>query len=66
MSWRTFIDVSKWQGEIDWDVMAASGVDAVYMRAYNGLTKDKKLDQYAENARRVGLPFGLYTFWPPE
>ena len=66
MSWRTFIDVSKWQGEIDWDVMAASGVDAVYMRAYNGLTKDKKLDQYAENARRVGLPFGLYTFWRPK
>ena len=66
MSWKTFIDVSKWQGHIDWDVMKASGVDAVYMRAYNGTRKDERLDQYAEGARRVGLPFGLYTYWRPK
>ena len=66
MSWRTFIDVSKWQGNIDWDVMKASGVDAVYMRAYNGTRRDERLDQYAEGARRVGLPFGLYTYWRPK
>jgi len=66
MSWRTFIDVSKWQGAIDWNKMKASGVDAVYMRAYNGLTKDKRLDEYAREANRVGLPFGLYTYWRPK
>ena len=24
MSWKTFIDVSKWQGHIDWDVMKSA------------------------------------------
>ena len=64
--WRTFIDVSKWQGEIDWNTMKASGVDAVYMRAFNGIKQDERLHQYAEGARRVGLPFGLYVFWRPK
>lgn len=64
--WRTFIDVSKWQGAIDWNTMKASGVDAVYMRAFNGNKKDERLDEYAEGARRVGLPFGLYVFWRPK
>lgn len=63
--YKTFIDVSKWQGHINWNTMKNSGVDAVYMRAYQGLTRDIRLDEYATGAKSVGLPFGLYIYWRP-
>ncbi len=65
MTYKTFIDVSKWQGTINWSTMKNSGVDAVYMRAYQGLTKDVRLDEYSSGAKSVELPFGLYIYWRP-
>jgi GH25 family lysozyme M1 (1,4-beta-N-acetylmuramidase) len=66
MGWKTFIDISKWQGAVDFGVLKASGVDALYMRAYQGKKRDERLDEYAAGARAHGIPFGLYTYWRPK
>lgn len=57
------IDVSRWQGEIDFEAVAASGVEVVYIRASVG---DSTVDPYFrrnyENARAAGLKIGFYHF----
>lgn len=64
--WKTFIDISKWQGAVNFGVLKASGVDALYMRAYQGMTRDERVDEYAAGAKAHGIPFGLYTYWRPK
>lgn len=66
MAWKTFIDISRWQGTVNFDKLKNSGVDALYMRAYQGTTRDQRLDEYSTGAKNVGLPFGLYTYWRPK
>jgi len=64
------IDVSRFQGEIDWDKVMQSGVDAVILRSSSaGLTlenyanaKDKKFDQYVESLNQLGVPYGIYHY----
>lgn len=68
---RTILDVSKWQGRIDWDKVKASGlVSGVMIRAMgnSGARKASKpyIDpyfarNYAECAR-LGLPVGGYYY----
>ena len=63
--WVCGIDISKWQGEVDWQTVADSGVQYVYMRAFNGTRLDEQLEANAAGARQYGIPFGLYTYWRP-
>ena len=57
------IDVSKWQGEIDFNQVAASGVEIVYIRACYGASM---VDEYFESnyakARAAGLKIGFYHY----
>ena len=57
------IDVSKWQGEIDWERVKASGIDGAMLRAGYG---DGYIDaQFVRNARecnRLSIPMGVYWF----
>lgn len=57
------IDVSKWQGDIDFPQVAASGIEMVYIRA--GVGDDYVDPRYRANtcgARQSGLKVGFYHF----
>ena len=62
------VDVSYYQGEIDWDAVKADGIDFAIIRAgYRGYTDgnismDSNFPQNAEGALRAGLQIGLYFF----
>ena len=55
------IDVSKWQGDIDFTAVAASGIEIVYIRAGAGSEyRDPDFERNYENARAAGLRIGFY------
>ncbi|MEW9077055.1 SH3 domain-containing protein, partial [Terrisporobacter glycolicus] len=57
------IDVSKWNGTINWSSVKNSGVDYVIIRAgYGTSTIDPKFKTYIEGAKSVGLKIGVYWF----
>ena len=62
------IDVSKWQGDIDFSKLKASGVEFVIIRvgSSNGLNGenfvDSKFIQNIKNANAVGIPVGIYFY----
>ena len=64
---RTILDVSKWQGSINWDKVKASGkIDGVMLRVLGSKGGKPYLDpyfarNYAECAR-LGLPVGGYYY----
>lgn len=59
------IDVSKWQGDIDWQKVKASGVQFAILRAgygrFAGQT-DKTFAQNYQNAKAAGLFVGAYHY----
>lgn len=64
---RTILDVSRWQGSIDWDAVKRSGkIDGVMLRVLGSKGGKLYLDpyfarNYAECAR-LGLPVGGYYY----
>lgn len=57
------MDVSVYQGEIDFSAVKDSGVEAVYIRAGYGADKvDRYFQRNAEGAARAGLHFGFYWY----
>lgn len=60
------IDVSRWQGDIDFNKIKAAGCEFVIMRigySENGeLFLDKYFEQNFEGAKNAGMPFGVYVF----
>lgn len=58
------IDVSKWQGKIDWKTVAASGkVDFAILRATHGVTSvDEFFEANYAAARLAGIPIGAYYY----
>ena len=57
------IDVSKWNGDIDWKSVKNAGADYVIIRAgYGRNTVDEKFYQNIEGAREAGLKIGIYWF----
>lgn len=65
------IDVSRWQGEIDWAAARDAGVGFAFIKATEG--GDHVDPMFGANwraARRAGVPAGAYHFWyhcrPPE
>ena len=56
------IDVSKWQGSINWDKVKASGVDFVIIRAGIGKTVDPKFETNYKGATAAGLNVGAYWY----
>lgn len=65
---RAGIDVSKYQGEIDWDKVKNSGVEFVIIRAgYRGsvsgsLVEDPYFKENIRGAKAAGLDVGVYFF----
>lgn len=67
MSAKTVIDVSQFNGAIDWAEVKAGGVDAVIIRAgyrgYGGagaLATDARFAANIQGAHRAGIPVGVY------
>lgn len=57
------IDVSDWQGYINYSQVRASGIEIVYIKASQGSNiKDPYFDINYENAKANGLKVGFYHF----
>ncbi|MCR5719443.1 MAG: glycoside hydrolase family 25 protein [Lachnospiraceae bacterium] len=62
------IDVSKWQKEIDWNLVKDAGIDFAIIRCgYRGtktgtIVKDPYFDINMENARKAGIKLGVYFY----
>lgn len=65
---RVGIDVSKWNGEIDWDRVRDAGVEFAIIRAgYRGsvtgsLVEDPYFEANIKGATASGIPVGVYFF----
>lgn len=57
------IDVSEWQGNIDFKKVKESGVEVVYIRAGQGFSyEDSKFEENYKEARDNGLKVGVYHY----
>lgn len=57
------LDVSKFQGEVDWERVKAAGYQFAMLRAgYGFSTVDEQFRRNASECSRIGLPFGAYWF----
>lgn len=62
------IDVSEWQGKIDWDIVANTGISFAIIRCgFRGIKssvikEDNKFKYNIEGATRAGLKVGVYFF----
>lgn len=56
------IDVSDWQGEINWSKVKKSGVVGAIIRYADGTTLDKRFDENMKNAKAAGIHIGSYIF----
>lgn len=70
---KNIMDVSRWQGTIDWDKVKASGkVDGVMLKTVgknrslsnrkDGLYIDPTFERNYNECKRVGLPVGVYYY----
>ena len=58
------IDISEFQGHINWDQMSRSGIEFVYIRASEGITiRDHKFQDNWQSAKRLDLLRGAYHFY---
>lgn len=69
---RTILDVSKWQGQINWDKVKASGlISGVMIRAMGNSAEGKPSKPYIDpffarnysECQRLGLPCGVYGYF---
>ncbi len=57
------LDVSEFQGEVDWERVKAAGYKFAMLRAgYGYNTIDKQFRRNASECNRIGLPVGVYWF----
>ncbi len=60
------IDVSYYQGTIDWNAVKAGGVVYAFIRVSDGLnTKDPKFATYWADSRTAGVYHGAYQYFEP-
>ena len=66
---KSIIDISSWQGDINFDMLKESGlVDGVIVRVGYGTTNndspvlDNKFERNISELNRLGIPYGIYIF----
>ena len=59
------VDVSHYQGAIEWSKVAGSGIEFAFIKATDGTVRDPNAITNATGARAARVPFGLYHFWRP-
>lgn len=55
------IDISKWQGKIDFS-KASKEIDLAILRASVGLSKDERYIEYTNNLTQYNIPYGAYHY----
>jgi lysozyme len=61
------IDISHWNGNVDWERVAAAGnVYFAFIKASDGTSVDNKFQLNWRDARDAGLACGAYHFWLPQ
>ena len=59
------IDISRWQGNIDFSKLSKENLNFIIMRVGRGikdLGKDTKFNEYYENANKYDIPVGVYIY----
>lgn len=56
------IDASAYQGDVDWETVAASGIEFVILRAGTSNGKDTRFEENYLGAKAAGLHIGSYFF----
>ena len=57
------IDISYWQGNLDFKKLKSAGINYIILRAGYRTTKDQRFDQYAKACQAVGIKIiGAYWF----
>lgn len=56
------LDISFWQGDIDFNKVKSAGYNYIILRAGYGTTKDSKFDEYAKLCTAAGIKIGAYFF----
>lgn len=56
------IDVSKWNGEINWSEIKAAGIDFVMIKAGSIVGKDPRFEENYIGAKAAGLGVGAYFY----
>ena len=60
------VDVSRHQGDIDWNIVKSSGIKFAIIRAGLGSNQVNQDDEKAEinitECERLGIPYGLYIY----
>ncbi len=59
------IDVSKWQGDIDWEAVRGDGVHFAFMRVSDGVDLDPTFARNWSETARVGIARGAYQYFRP-
>ncbi|MEX3010123.1 GH25 family lysozyme [Hoeflea sp. TYP-13] len=58
------IDVSKWQGDIDWRRLERADIAFAYIKSTEGGDhRDERFEEYWYGAKRAGVPRGAYHFF---
>ncbi len=58
------VDVSRWQGDIDWETLRKQGANFAYIKATDGGDhKDPAFRRNWEEAAKAGIPRGAYHFF---
>lgn len=60
------VDISKWQGDIDWPKLLSNDVRFMFIKCSDGITVDPKLNDNVAACKLYDVPFGLYHFWQPD
>ena len=57
------VDVSSYQGEIDWEILSENDIQFAFVKATEGSThRDKFYEKNIENAKKTSLALGAYHF----
>ncbi len=60
------VDVSRHQGDIDWNIVKSSGIKFAIIRAGLGSNQvnqdDEKAERNITECERLGIPYGLYIY----
>jgi len=65
--WLLGVDVSEWNGYIDWEAVSEGGVSYAIIKCggsddYEGCYADSQLVANAKECERLGIPYGVYFF----
>lgn len=56
------VDISKWNGNVNFETLKSSGVKGVMMRAAYATSKDLKFENNSTQAQKYGLDYGVYQY----